>query len=156
MNLSMRRPKLDAVAAGILSSFTAAMAYGAASVIGRKVVTEYTSPLVSSLFALSVGVLTMFVFSIGSLGSDLKAPRKAYLHLALAGLGAMVGVTCLFTALQKAPVSVVTPVSSLTPMFSLLFTHLFLSRLEKVTRRTVMGTSLVLAGVLLVSLSTLR
>ena len=156
MKLELRRSKLDTVALGILSSFAAAMAYGAASVIGRKVVTEYTSPLVSSLFALGVGVLILFVFSIGNLGSDLKAPKKAYLHLALAGMGAMIGVTCLFTALQKAPVAVVSPVSSLTPMFSLLFTRLFLNRLEKVTRRTVIGTTLVLGGVFLVSLSTLH
>ena len=156
MKLTMRRPHLDAVALGVLSSFVAAMAYGAASVIGRKVVTEYTSPLVSSLFALGVGVLTMLAFSIGNLRSDLNAPKKAYLHLALAGIGAMIGVTCLFTALQRAPVAVVSPVSSLTPMFSLLFTHLFLSRLEKVTRRTVLGTVLVLGGVFLVSISTWR
>ena len=76
------------------------------------------------------------------------------MFICLSGLFATVGITLLYSALGVAPVVVVSPVASLTPLFALLFSRLFLERLEKVTRQIVLGTVLVLTGIIIISIAT--
>jgi len=82
---------------------------------------------------------------------DRRAPRKAFLLMALAGLAASAGVTFNFLALSRAPVVIVAPVSSITPLVSLALAHIFLQRLERVTMRIWLGAALVVAGVVTIA-----
>ena len=50
-------------------------------------------------------------------------------------------------ALARAPGVVVSPIAALYPLGAMLFTHLFLKRLERVTFRIVCGASLIVLGV---------
>ncbi len=149
-------PKLSPVTLGILAAFGAAMAYGGGQVVARQVVTNVASPLVASLFALLFGSAVLAVAIHRDVPKDLKAPRRTFLYVALAGLCSSTAVVLMFTALSMAPVAAVSPVGSLTPLFALLFTHLFLQRMERVTLRVVAGTLLVVLGVVLVVVASAR
>ena len=151
MGLS-RLVKLDPALLGMASAFGAAMAYGGSQVVGRKVVTEFAPPLVASLFALFFGALVLAILVHRDVPQDIKAPRNSFLFIGLAGVASSAGVLFMFTALSLAPVVVVSPVASVTPLFALVFTHLFLQRLERVTLRIVIGTLLVVFGVALVTI----
>ena len=144
--------KLDPTILGMISAFGAALAYGGSQVVGKKVVTEIAPPLVASLFALMFGALVLAVIFHRDIPQDIKAPRKGFLFISLAGMASSGGVLFMFTALSHAPVVVVSPVASVTPLFSLLFTHIFLQRLERVTLRIIAGTLLVVLGVAVVTL----
>ena len=147
--------KVDPVALGILSSFAASASYGLGTVIARQAVSGAASPMVAALFSLLAGFGTMVLFSARHMGTDLKAPRRTYLNLGIAGAFAVLGIVLLYIALAIAPVAVVSPVSSLSPMFSLLFSHFFLQRMERVTLKIVLGTVLVLAGVVIITVSSM-
>ena len=58
----------------------------------------------------------------------------------------------LFWALTEAPVVVVSPITGINPLVAILLAHVFLQRLEHVTKRTIVGGILVVAGVALVAI----
>ncbi len=58
-----------------------------------------------------------------------------------------------FTALSKGKVVTVTPLLQTMPLFSLVFTHIFLRSVEKVTPRIWIGTFITLAGVLVLTIA---
>ena len=73
--------------------------------------------------------------------------------MALAGTAATAGITTNFFALSHAPVATVAPVLATSPLFALIFTHLFLQRLERVTPRLWIGAGLMVVGIALITLS---
>ena len=141
-----RFAKINPVVLGIAFSFGASISYGVGTVIARQAVSGSAPPMVAALMSLLFGLTTMLVFSAPHIAEDIKAPRKTYLNLAAAGGFAVMGIVFLYISLTMAPVAVVSPVSSLSPMFSLFFSHLFLQRLERVTVKVVAGTALVILG----------
>ena len=71
----------------------------------------------------------------------------------LSGIASASGVTFLYFALSKSPVVVVSPVVAINPLITLTLAHLLLQRLERITKRTIMGTLLVVLGVVIITLS---
>ena len=69
---------------------------------------------------------------------------------ALSGLAAATAVICLYYALQWAEVVVVSPIVSTNPLITLLLAQIFIARLENITRRVLLGTTLTVMGVLVV------
>lgn len=138
---------------GSLAALGAGSCYGATSLIARRIVSDYASPTVGTAFSLLFGALMVLIlFHRHALGDVGRAPRRAWLLVALAGCASTWGVGFLFLALSKAPVVVVAPLDATSPLVSLVLTHLFLQRLERVTWRTVAGAALVVGGVVLIAL----
>ena len=70
-------------------------------------------------------------------------------YVALSGLAAAPAIISLNYALQRADVVIVSPIASISPLVTLLLAHVFLSRLERVTKRVLVGTMLTVLGVVL-------
>jgi len=139
---------------GYLAAIGAAAAYGASQTIGKHITTEYAPPLVGTAFALVFGLLFLSVIFHRQIPRDLRAShRRGLLWFGLSGIASSVGVSLLYFALSNAPVVVVSPVAAINPLATLLLAHLLLHRLEHITIRTVLGTVLVVAGVVIVTLS---
>ncbi|MBI3126150.1 MAG: DMT family transporter [Candidatus Tectomicrobia bacterium] len=106
----------------------------------------------SPLFGLTMLSLTgaLFLYPLGQLLPEAHRPRpgrwRAWPFYALVGLVNTVAVGCHFTALRYGDLSVVAPLTSTGPFFSLLLSGLFLRDLERVTPWLVAGTSLVVLG----------
>lgn len=81
----------------------------------------------------------------------LAAPRRAYAFFVAAGLLSALALFTLFEALDRGQVVVVDPLSSPTSLFAILYTAVFLRRLERVTGRLLVGAALVVAGVALIT-----
>jgi uncharacterized membrane protein len=58
---------------------------------------------------------------------------------------------CIYFALDLGKVSVVIPLSSTGPLFSLILTAIFLRDVERVTFRIIASAALIVGGVLLIS-----
>lgn len=69
-----------------------------------------------------------------------------------AGVAVSVAMTSIYYALDLGKVTVVIPVASTGPFFSLLLSALFLRDVERVTLRIVLGATLIVSGVLLITL----
>ena len=98
----------------------------------------------------TVSVLTVLValwlrFGLGGL----RIPRKGAIWFILAGVFNGTSLLALYGALKTGNVVIVAPISATFPLFTLLFSLLFF-RSERITRRIVGGTILVVAGAALV------
>ena len=140
---------------GILIGLSTAAVYGLTQFLERKVVTETAPPLIAAAFALMFGLIFMSIlFHRGVVGDIGRAPKRAWLFVGLAGLAASWAVLTLLFALSKSPVVLVSPAVSISPLVTMLLTHLFLQRLERVTRWIVVGGALIIVGAATITVST--
>jgi drug/metabolite transporter (DMT)-like permease len=95
-------------------------------------------------------MLVLFVVSARNLKRDLRAPRRSILWIAVAGVLASNGAMLSFIALSQAPVVVISPVVAISPLMTLVLTAIFLRRVERLGKRVVLGSLLVVGGVFLV------
>ena len=136
---------------GTSLAFFAAILYGISQVIAKKGVTEYgVDPIVFLFVALFFATFLMFIAGWPAIKSIKYLPRRQVLVLAGAGLTSGISVTLLVSALDRAPVVVVTPIVALNPIVSLTLIYFFLRRLEKVTMRVALGTVIALSGAIFV------
>ena len=70
----------------------------------------------------------------------------------LSGIVAAIAVNCLYFALQKSEVVVISPIASANPLVTLMLAWLFLSQLENVNRWLFLGMGITVTGVVLVVL----
>ncbi len=140
---------------GIAAALAAALCYGVSQFLTRQVLTHYgVPPLAAATIGLLTGLVALAALSVGNLKQDVHAPRKALLLIAISGIAATAGVGFNYTALSRAPVSVVAPVAAVNPLISLALAHLMLKRSERITLRMWLGAFLVVGGVALVVLAT--
>jgi drug/metabolite transporter (DMT)-like permease len=130
----------------------AALAYGSSSVLIRQGVTGLAPPLVGAAIGLLSGTLSLTIVGARGLRTNLTQKRRAIGFLLIAGVTAALGIMSSFFALSMAPVVIVSPLQSTSPLFTLLWSHLFLGKLEKITLRLVLGSILVISGVALITI----
>jgi DME family drug/metabolite transporter len=81
-----------------------------------------------------------------------KMNRHCFWWFLAAGVTISLGMVCIYYALDLGKVSVVIPISSTGPFFSLIFAALFLRDVERVTLRIVLAAAMIIGGVLLLTL----
>lgn len=146
--MSTRRGTIIGRAFGI----GAALAYGVSSVLVRHGVSGLASPLVGAAVALLSGTVGLSILGARGLRANLAENRRGIVFLLLSGVAAACGIMSSFFALSMALVVIVSPLQSTSPLFALLWSHLFLGRLERITPRLVLGSIFVVSGVILITL----
>src|SRR5688500_8229306 len=81
-----------------------------------------------------------------------KMNRQRFWWFLGAGITISLGMVCIYYALDLGKVSVVIPISSTGPFFSLIFSTLFLRDVERITLRIVISAAMIVGGVLLMTL----
>ena len=81
-----------------------------------------------------------------------KMNRQCFGWFLVAGITISFSMICIYYALDLGKVSVVIPISSTGPFFSLIFSALFLRDVERVTLRIVCAAAMIVGGVLLITL----
>lgn len=89
-------------------------------------------------FAISTALLTPFMT-----GKSLKNTKPFVIGGFLGGLAHMIR----YVVLKDTPVTVVEPITSSHPLFTLLITAIFLKRIEVFSKRSIVGTILVMTGI---------
>ena len=139
---------------GYLAGMGAAMSYGASQTVGKHITTEYAPPLVATAFALIFGFVYVSLLFHRHIPRDMRNSSKSgFLWFGLSGVASSAGVTLLYFALSNAPVVVVSPIAAINPLVTLGLAHIFLRKLERITMRTILGTLLVVLGVVIVTIS---
>lgn len=80
-----------------------------------------------------------------------KMNRQCFWWFLAAGVTISLGMTCIYYALDLGKVSVVIPISSTGPFFSLILAALFLRDVERVTSRIVVSAAMIVGGVMLLT-----
>ncbi len=139
---------------GYVFAFTAAIAYAASQVLARHGVSDFQAPLVGTTIALGFASIGFILILVRNLESQSSSDfRRGSLFFGVAGIFSAVGVSSMFVALENADVVVVSPVSSTNPLFTLLFAAILLRDLERFNIRILMGSMLVVLGVVVISLA---
>ncbi|MFC2004942.1 EamA family transporter [Chloroflexota bacterium] len=146
--MSTRRNAIVGRAFGI----GAGLAYGISSVLIRHGVGDMAPPLVGAAISMLSGTLGLLVLGGRGIKAGLTGSRKAIVLLLCSGLAAGCGIISSFFALSMAPVVVIGPLQSISPLFALVWSWLFIRHLEKITPRLVLGSILVVSGVILITL----
>ena len=152
MNLALQENR---ALLGSVLALGAAAAYGSSLYVQKVVVTEYAPPLVGATFALLFGMLILTAMVHRHIPADLRKPQNGLTMMALAGLSSSIGVMFSYLSLNHAQVIVVAPISGVAPLISLLLSHIFLKRLERITWRIVVGALMIAGGVVLVTVNTI-
>ena len=146
---------------GYLMALGAGASYGATNVMAKQTLEVFDSPLVITTLSMMVGMVVLAPLVGASTahsgvhrdkGQGTSKNLWALRWVALAGIASGIAVISLYFAVQRADVVVISPIVSSSPLITLLLAHIFLARLERVTRRLVFGAALTVGGVLLVVL----
>ena len=140
---------------GYLASVGSAAGYGFGTYFAYLVIRDGVPPMTATFFSLLFGLLLMAVLFPRPALVDLKlASLRGWMVVSMSGLASAFGVTSFYLSLDRISVVIASPVAGANPLVAILMTHIFLQRLERVSRRTVIGAVLVVAGVALVTVGT--
>ena len=144
---------------GYLMALGAGASYGATNVMAKQTLEVFDSPLVITMLSMLVGMLVL-VPLVGASTAQSGVHREkgqgfsknlwSLRWVALAGIASGIAVISLYFAVQRADVVVISPIVSSSPLITLFLAHVFLTRLERVTKRLLFGALLTVGGVVLV------
>src|SRR5574341_884421 len=132
------------VASALAGATQVARKFGLASVPHPFLAAAVTA---SSSFVVSV--LTMWY--VEKTQETWKMNRQCFGWFLAAGVTVSLSMVCIYYALDRGKVSVVIPVSSTGPFFSLILTALFLRDVERVTLRIILSAAMIVSGVVLIT-----
>ena len=139
---------------GYAAAIGAAFSFALGAVVVRKAVTDYSPPLIVAAYSMLFGTLVVAIIAGKPTVTDMvKTPLVGWALATTAGCVSSTAAICLYLALANAPVVLVSPVSGTAPLFAILFTIVFLKKLERVTTRMVVGIIFVVIGVALVTIA---
>ena len=133
----------------------AASALAGATQVVRKVgLASVPHPLVAAAVTATssfiVSILTLWY--VESNQQTWKMNRQCFWWFLAAGLTISVAMVCIYYALDLGKVSVVIPIASTGPFFSLILAATFLRDVERVTARIVLSAAMIVGGVVLLTL----
>ncbi len=139
---------------GLGLALVAAASYGGTNVIAKELTEEYGSPLMVSAFGLFFGIILLSplagIKTVREIRDSRGSPAFA-VSAGLSGLAAAIGVGALYFALQRADVTVVSPIVSTNPIVTLVLAQIFISRMENLTKWLFIGVGITVAGVIVVT-----
>ena len=153
--LSWRRDSMKLMGSALYLWYPiAASALAGASQVVRKfglaaVPHPFLAAAVTATSSLAVSVLTMWY--VEKTRQTWKMNRDCFWWFLGAGITVSLAMICIYFALDLGKVSVVIPISSTGPFFSLILTAIFLRDVERVTFRIVVSAAMIVGGVLLIS-----
>ncbi len=138
---------------GYLFAFSAAISYSVSQVLARHGVSDFQEPLIGTTIALAFASLGFIFIMVRNLGARPSDVRRGSLFFGAAGIFSAVGIVSMLLAVEHAEVVIVSPVSSTNPLFTLFFAAILLRDLERLNVRILIGSTLVVAGVVLISIA---
>ena len=147
------KPEVRSNNLGYLFAIGAAVVFGALDVIAKRITTEFAPPLVMGAVSLLIGTLLLGVVSHRQILSSFVPSQRGYVgHAMMVGMCSGLSRLFFYSALSRAPVTVVSPIASVSPLVTLIAAHIFLRRLESINPPLAIGTLITVAGIVMVVL----
>ena len=138
---------------GFMIIIASSFVYSMVQVSAKSLIAGDVSALAGSLITLGSGSFVLLLVTIKNFKRNYDVPRRDLLWVFLAGMLGSNGLMLNFLALERAPVVLVTPIIGVTPLITLVLAAIFLREREKLTLKVVLGSLVVVAGVILVVLA---
>ena len=140
---------------GYIAGLVSGAATGGSTVLAKQAVSVYNSPLtITALGMLAAMFLVVPVVSV--IAARNPAVRsfdwKSMSFVGISGLSTTISIVAQVFAVQRADVVIVAPILATFPLWTLMLSHIFISRLEQITLRLTIGTIVTVVGVIAVVL----
>jgi uncharacterized membrane protein len=132
----------------------AAISWTIAPILTKEFVLESPSPIFTSFVSTALGAAVYFMLLSVTDRSKLKLNLKresATIFFIFSGVLSSLAILCNVAALSLAPVSVVVPLTSTSPLFTVTFSLIFLRGYERITPRVLLATALIFVGSILIT-----
>ena len=133
----------------------AAMISGFGAMSWKKGLAAFPSALAASLIGAAAALFVVGAYTFYTLREeDAGDVKQAFWPYLLGGIAAGMGIFLFMSALQESQVFRVVPMVQTSPLFTVLFSVIFLRQVEFITWREPAGAALTVSGVILVVLRT--
>ena len=140
---------------GCLTALASGATMGGSSVLAKKTIGIYGSPLAVTVLSMLVAII-IIAPAVGAAAARNPAVRtfdwKSMGLVSVSGLATAMATVAQFFAVQRADVVIVAPILATFPLWTLLLSHVFIARMERITLRLTIGAMLAIAGVIAVAL----
>jgi drug/metabolite transporter (DMT)-like permease len=128
----------------------AAVGFAVRDTISRHGLLAYPHPMVAAAGATFASVVLMWGFALGGVTRTAWPAPAGLRFLALSGLCECLAYVTMWRALATTDVSIVSPLVSAQPLFTVTLAAMFLRDVERVTWRVVIAALLIVVGIALV------
>lgn len=149
-NQTVKKNDKNNLIIGYFISLVAAICYGTAGFLGKILVNESITPIVSTIYAIFFGSIVLAILVRKEIKSIVTAGLKPIIFMSLAGIAGSFALTAYFWGVQLSSLTTVAPLIALQALVAMTLTHLFLQKLERITLKIFFGTFLVAIGVALI------
>lgn len=137
----------------LIYPFMAATFFGVSAII-RKLGLSETGPIFGAAVNMTTALIVFTSFLVVSgRAHAMRCHGRSLWYFAAAGVAENAGVCLVIVALSLGQVSLVAPLAGTAPLFVLPMTYLFLRGVESLTWKIVIGSLLIVAGVVLLTSS---
>lgn len=143
---------------GLIYGAGGAFFWGLAQDLMQVGIKQYSNPTGATFLTYSlslIGILPIFFVNAGISMKQGKNPlridRKSFLFVVIGTLMGSFAQFFRYNALVTIPVTVVATVNGSNPLFTLVFSYMFIRQIEFIDRRTILGIIASVAGVVLVA-----
>ncbi|MBI3034649.1 DMT family transporter [Candidatus Woesearchaeota archaeon] len=148
------RRELDTNRADMLFALGAAALAGVSLPIRKYGLTLFDSPVMAGVITASVALaLALILISLGGNIRKVHFKDSGVKFYLIAGACTSAAFLLNYTALAKSDVAVIGPLIQTSPIFALIFSHMFINHLEKVNKEVWAGTLVAVTGAVLVGAS---
>jgi uncharacterized membrane protein len=139
----------------LLYPLTASVFYGLSVFVRKLGLNVLGSPILGAAFTSGTSwlILTTSLVAGGHVKELSKVTRQSFIYFLLGGGATCVAWYSLFNALHIGKVSIVTPIATSYSLVTLFFSYVLLRKVERINRRIVAATLLVVGGIILLSLA---
>jgi uncharacterized membrane protein len=139
----------------LLYPLIASVFYGVSVFVRKLGLNVLGSPILGAAFTSGTSwlILTVSLVAGGHVNQLSKVTRRSFIYFLLGGGATCVAWYSLFNALHIGKVSIVTPIATSYSVVTLFFSYVLLRKVERINRRIVAATVLVVGGIILLSLA---
>ena len=139
----------------LLYPLIASVFYGVSVFVRKLGLNVLGSPILGATFTSGTSwlILTASLVAGGHVNQLSKVTRQSFIYFLLGGGATCVAWYSLFNALHIGKVSIVTPIATSYSLVTLFFSYVLLRKVERINRRIVAATVLVVGGIILLSLA---
>lgn len=129
----------------------AALCYSTNPVMVKLGLRSSNEPLLGAAIGMTASTVVYLVYFLGAGRTRelFTIPQWVGWYFAASGLCSTLGVFSFFASLQYIPAAVVAPLTAAAPLVTLILSHFLLKEMERITRADIVGTILIVLGVVL-------
>lgn len=137
---------------GKIEAVTSSLCFAMAPIFAKKGFSSGIDPFYGIAVAGGVAFLCNLgiILALGKLRGIFSISGKGLIFTLLASLASSIGIIAYYLAINLGKISIIVPISCTYPLFTIVFTQTLLGKIEPLDLWTILGTLLIVFGVIMI------